>query len=110
METMNSEITRATNILAAVANPKRLVILSLLTAREFAVGELAKEVDLSQSALSQHLAKLRSAALVSSRRHAQTIYYRCQSETVAALLDLVLPLTSQSKLSSSNASDHSQQL
>jgi DNA-binding transcriptional ArsR family regulator len=66
----------ATRLLKALANESRLMVLCLLSEGERSVGELNAELDLSQSALSQHLALLRSDALVSTRRDAQTIYYR----------------------------------
>jgi len=62
-------------LLALLANEKRLVIASLLLDNELNVGELAKRVGLSQSALSQHLARLREGNIVTTRRDAQTIYY-----------------------------------
>ena len=65
----------AADLLGALANPRRLHILCLLTEGEHSVGALADKVDLSQSALSQHLAKLRAQQIVSTRRHGQTIYY-----------------------------------
>ena len=65
----------ASDFLSAMANPKRLLILKVLVEGEIAVGALANQVGLSQSALSQHLAVLREDGLVSTRREAQTIYY-----------------------------------
>ncbi|MCE0505889.1 MULTISPECIES: ArsR/SmtB family transcription factor [unclassified Roseivivax] len=59
-----------------MANAKRLLILCRLAEGEASVGELQQHVDLSQSALSQHLAKLRAAEIVATRRESQTIYYR----------------------------------
>jgi DNA-binding transcriptional ArsR family regulator len=73
-------------LLSAMANPKRLAILELLVQREVPVGELAARVGLSQSALSQHLSKLRAQKLVSTRRNAQTIYYSSHSPAVRAIL------------------------
>lgn len=73
-------------LLIAIANPKRLEILNLLTDGELPVGALAEIVGLSQSALSQHLAKLRAEKLVSTRREAQTIYYSSKSPFVRAIL------------------------
>lgn len=73
-------------LLTAMANPKRLAILELLMQGELAVGELAGRVGLSQSALSQHLSKLRAQKLVSTRRDAQTIYYSSRSQAVQAIL------------------------
>lgn len=73
-------------LLIAMANPKRLAILDLLVQGELPVGEIAVRVGLSQSALSQHLSKLRAQKLVSTRRDAQTIYYSCHSPAVQAIL------------------------
>ena len=75
------------SLLTAMCNAKRLEILRWLVAGEVAVGVLAKKVGLSQSALSQHLAKLRGAGLVSVRRDRQVIYYSSSSPAVTAILD-----------------------
>lgn len=65
----------AVQLLKALANEKRLMVLCLLVQGERSVGELNAELDISQSALSQHLAVLRADGLVDTRREAQTIYY-----------------------------------
>ncbi|MCB1634094.1 MAG: winged helix-turn-helix transcriptional regulator [Xanthomonadales bacterium] len=65
----------AARLLKALANERRLLILCLLSQGERSVGELNEDVDLSQSALSQHLAVLRADGLVRTRRQAQTIFY-----------------------------------
>ena len=70
----------AAALLALLANGKRLTIIEHLLDREMSVGAIAKKVSLSQSALSQHLAKLRSLNLVETRRDRQMIYYSCKSE------------------------------
>jgi len=80
----NSE--RVSGLLTAMANEKRLQILCELSDQELSVGMLAERVDLSQSALSQHLAKLRAMKLVSTRRDAQTIYYSVTSPMIAPVL------------------------
>lgn len=67
---------QAVRLLKALANEHRLNILCCLREGEVSVGELARRLPLSQSALSQHLAWLRSEHLVATRRHAQTIYYQ----------------------------------
>lgn len=69
-----------------MANPKRLMILCSLVEGEVPVGVLANQVGLSQSALSQHLSKLRAQKLVKTRRDAQTIYYSSTSESVIKIL------------------------
>ena len=78
--------TAACKLLDAMSNAKRLQVLALLSDGEMAVGALAEKVELSQSALSQHLSKLRAAGLVSTRREAQTIYYSCESSPVHSVL------------------------
>ena len=71
-----AKAAQAAELLKALGNERRLMILCRLVDREYAVGELAEVVGLSQSALSQHLAKLRESKMVVTRRVAQTIYYR----------------------------------
>ena len=68
-------LSAVSRLLKALANQKRLQILYLLMEGEKNVGELERQVDLSQSALSQHLARLRADGIVQTRRDAQTIYY-----------------------------------
>ena len=77
----------ASAILTAMANPKRLMILATLVQGEIAVGALANQIGLSQSALSQHLSKLRALNLVHTRRDAQTIYYSSNSGDVIKILE-----------------------
>jgi DNA-binding transcriptional ArsR family regulator len=74
-EAMRTHAADAARLLRTLANEKRLMLLCLLVEGERSVGELNARVDLSQSALSQHLAVLRADRLVSTRREAQTIYY-----------------------------------
>ena len=74
-------------LLKAVANQHRLLILCFLaTENEMSVNSIVERVGLSQSALSQHLAKLRDEQLVATRRQAQTIFYRIADPRVAALM------------------------
>lgn len=77
---------RASKLLKAMGNERRLVVLCHLSQREHSVTELCSLVGLSQSALSQHLAKLRRDRLVKTRRSAQTVYYSVASPEVAPLL------------------------
>ena len=65
----------AAKLLKALANERRLQVLCLLADGERSVGEVNELLDLSQSALSQHLAVLREEGLVVTRREAQTIRY-----------------------------------
>ena len=72
--------------LKALANRRRLAMLGLLAKGEHGVGELQRLIGLEQSAVSQHLARLRSAGLVRRRRDGQTIYYRLDGRRVAAVI------------------------
>ena len=74
-EAMRLHAADAARLMKVLANEKRLMLLCLLVEGESSVGELNARVDLSQSALSQHLAVLREDGLVTTRREAQTIYY-----------------------------------
>lgn len=74
-EAMRAHAGDAVRLLKALGNEKRLMLLCMLVDGEHSVGELNAKLDLSQSALSQHLALLRADGLVQTRRHAQTIYY-----------------------------------
>ena len=76
----------AAELLAAMANTKRLLILCHLLGQELSVGELSVLVDLAQSPLSQHLSKLRALKLVAARRDGQSIRYRLASEEVGQVL------------------------
>lgn len=72
--------------LSAIGNGKRLAVMCHLLSGEMSVGEIAEKVELSQSALSQHLAKLRAMGLVETRRDRQMIYYSCNSVKVRQIL------------------------
>lgn len=84
---MRPRAEQAAAMLAAMANPKRLLVLCSLVEHERSVGELAKLVGLSDAALSQHLSKMRTLSLVRSRRDGQTIYYTLASGDVRAVLE-----------------------
>ena len=77
----------AAALLGILANKSRMLILSLLYEAEWDVTSLARELQMSQSALSQHLKKMRDLQLVSTRRVAQTVYYSCRHEGVGKVLD-----------------------
>lgn len=77
------------DLLKVMANAQRLGMLTKMAAGEISVEFLARDIGLSQSARSQHLAKVRSAGLARARRDAQQVYYSVSSEKVAAILDLL---------------------
>ncbi|KAF1721271.1 ArsR/SmtB family transcription factor [Pseudoxanthomonas wuyuanensis] len=74
-QAMREHAGEAAQLLKALANEKRLLVLCLLAEGERSVGDLNALLDLSQSALSQHLAVLREEGLVATRRDAQSIFY-----------------------------------
>lgn len=76
----------AAELLTVLANPNRLMVLCNLLSGEMAVLPLAESVGMTQSALSQQLAKLRALKLVETRRDGRTIYYRLASDKVERLL------------------------
>lgn len=79
-------VESSSTLLAAMSHAVRLEVLSLLSEKEWCVSELAQKVELSSSALSQHLKRLRDAKFVHTRRSGQNIYYRCDSQAVSRLL------------------------
>ena len=86
---------KATSLLKALANEKRLLIVCTLSAGEKNVGELEEVIGLSQSALSQHLARLRRDGIVETRREAQTIYYSLKDAAVPRLLECLCAVYSK---------------
>lgn len=86
MKKMEQNAERASQLLTAMANPKRLLILCNLLDKELNVSDLAERVDLGQSPLSQHLSKLRAWGLVSTRREGQQINYTLASNDVRQVL------------------------
>lgn len=83
---MGPHADSASRLLKSLANAQRLRILCLLATGERSVGDLNDVLDLSQSALSQHLARLREDGLVATRREAQTIHYRLASGPAKRLI------------------------
>lgn len=86
MDGMATKAAEAAELLSMMANPVRLLLLCSLVEGEKSVSELVAASDVSQSTVSQHLAKLRSLRLVATRRDAQTIYYRLASADVQKIL------------------------
>ena len=84
---LQANARRASNLLKALSNEHRLVILCELIGGEKSVGEMVRRVGLSQSALSQHLARLRRDDLVRTRREAQTIYYSLSGHHARSVIE-----------------------
>ncbi len=92
---MQAKAGTAAGFLKLMANGRRLLILCELLQGERSVGDLARAVRLSQSALSQHLAKLRRARLVATRREAQTIHYSLADARVTKVIGALYELYCQ---------------
>ena len=82
----------AEQFLKALGNRYRLLILCELQQGELSVSDLQDRIGLSQSALSQHLARLRQDSLVSTRRQSQTIYYSLANQDVVRIISLLYEL------------------
>jgi ArsR family transcriptional regulator, virulence genes transcriptional regulator len=83
----DAAIDLASGLLKAMANDNRLRILCLLDGQELSVTELNRQLALSQSALSQHLAILRRENLVTTRRASQTIYYSLHGDGARTIIE-----------------------
>lgn len=84
---MQQGAAEAAAMLRALGHEQRLLVLCLLVAHgERAVSELLADVALSQSALSQHLARMREDGLVACRREGQSMHYRIADARVATLV------------------------
>ena len=86
LEKLKENAGKAAALLKSMSHSGRLMLLCHLMDGECSVGKLNEAVPLSQSALSQHLASLRRADLVDTRRDSQIIYYRLKSQAVADIL------------------------
>jgi DNA-binding transcriptional ArsR family regulator len=86
---MAKSAAAASALMRALGHEKRLLILCHLAKGELSVGALAERLDLAQSPLSQHLARLRHDGLVDTRREAQTIYYSLGSPEAAKVIKLL---------------------
>jgi DNA-binding transcriptional ArsR family regulator len=86
---MKSELGAEDKIFQALADPSRRAIFESLTRGEAAVKELTGRFDISQPAVSQHLATLRDAGLVSGRRVGRCVYYRVESRGMKPLINWI---------------------
>lgn len=87
LNALAAQAAAAARMLKLIGNERRLLILCFLVARgEMRAGELVRVVGLSQSALSQHLARLRADGLIAFRRQSQTLHYRISDPRAARIL------------------------
>jgi DNA-binding transcriptional ArsR family regulator len=92
---MQEAAGRASAMMKTLGHPGRLMILCNLAEGERAVGDLAEVIGMSQSALSQHLMRMRSEGLVATRRESQTVHYRLAEgevrQVIQSLYDIFCP-------------------
>lgn len=86
-ESLREHAESASKLLMTIGNPIRLMVLCLLLDGEKSVGELNDQIELSQSALSQHLAVLKREGLVKSRRDGLLNYYTLTNHEVRAVME-----------------------
>jgi DNA-binding transcriptional ArsR family regulator len=87
IELMQANAAQASALLKSLSNPSRLLVLCALVTREHTAGELEQLTGISQSAISQHLARLRDDDMVDTRRDAQRIFYSLKNQAVRAVLE-----------------------
>lgn len=80
---------KAAEFLRTLANSNRLIILNRLMRGEACVGDLEKSLSISQSALSQHLTRMKSEGILSKRRESQQIFYSISDRRVGKFIDVV---------------------
>jgi len=88
-ERMAVASTKASELMRTLGHKDRLMVLCHLITGEKSVGQLARLLDIPQSPLSQHLARMRKENLVTTRRDAQTIYYSIASSEAASMVALM---------------------
>lgn len=87
MQAFEARAQEVADVLRALGNERRLMILCrLVECGEATVGALAEAVGLSQSALSQHLARMREEGILAFRRESQTLWYRIADPRVEQLM------------------------
>ena len=89
---MHDSAEGVSDLLKLLGHPDRLMVLCQLKFGEQSVGELARNLNIKQSPLSQHLARMRYEGVVSSRRDAQTMYYSIADEKVAQVVSVLYDL------------------
>ena len=86
LDRMQASAERASDMMKLLGHRHRLMILCELKLSERSVGELSETIGISQSLVSQHLARMRHENVVASRREAQVVYYSLQEGEAATLI------------------------
>ena len=92
LELMRENASQAAGLMKLLGHPHRMMILCELKQGECSVSELSEKIDIPQSPLSQHLARMRHEGVVTSRREAQTVYYSLLGKEVGAVVTLLYEL------------------
>lgn len=92
IDALEAQASRASSVLGALSNEKRLVILCQLVDGERSVNDLTELLSAPQSTISQHLGVLRREGLVQTRREAQTLYYSLAGDEARTLLETLQAL------------------
>jgi DNA-binding transcriptional ArsR family regulator len=89
VDSMQEAAAEACQLMKALANPDRLMLLCQLSQAEMSVGELEAALGIRQPTLSQQLTVLRDEALVDTRREGKYVYYSVRSGTALAVLKVL---------------------
>jgi DNA-binding transcriptional ArsR family regulator len=89
---MKQNAQRSANFLKLLSNPTRLLVLCNLIEGECCVGDLENSLDISQSALSQHLSKMRDEGMVKADKRGQHVYYSVSDPNVVEILNVLYDL------------------
>jgi len=92
IDAMQAQASKASALLSAMCNEKRLMLLCRLVQGERSVNELAESLNAPQSTISQHLALLRREGLVQARRNGQTQFYSLAGDDARAILETLQSL------------------
>ncbi|WP_371258363.1 ArsR/SmtB family transcription factor [Magnetospira sp. QH-2] len=92
VDVLERNVREASGLLKCLSNDRRLMIVCELSSGEKSVGALEERVGLTQSALSQHLARLRKDGIVRTRRDSQRIYYSLVDANVTRMLETLAEL------------------
>jgi len=94
-ELMIDNAARASDLMKLLGHPHRLMLLCELNQGECSVGELSRRIDISQSLVSQHLARMRHEGVVASRRDAQSVLYSLNGSEISQVIGLLYELYCQ---------------
>ena len=89
---MRKNVENSSAFLKLLSNPTRLMILCNLIESERCVGDLEKDLNISQSALSQHLSKMRDKGIVKSEKQGQHVFYSISDSDVEVIINVLYKL------------------